>query len=174
MYQNNASPWVWFRAWNTDGTPKTDLVYNETAIDIDVVRDSGLTVLTPSEASSATDWAAGKLWQIAGNLYKIGISTATISSYTGMLSVEGSFDGGTINGIAVEVSAYDPSGNPNTVTPPTVGAVADEVQTRTIARVTLVDTVTTNTDMVAEAPTAEQNADATVTSIRQKLGVEAN
>lgn len=35
----------------------------------------------------------------------------------------------------------------NTTTPPTASAVADEVQTRTIARVTLVDTVTTNTDM---------------------------
>ena len=112
MYQSNAAPWVWFRAYNTDGTPKTDLVYNETDIDIDAVRDSGLTALTPSEASSATDWAAGKLWQIAGNLYKIGISTATISSYTGLLSVEGSFDGGTINGIAVEVSAYNPANDP--------------------------------------------------------------
>jgi len=38
----------------------------------------------------------------------------------------------------------------NTTTPPTVEAVADEVQTRTIARVTLVDTCTTNTDMVSE------------------------
>jgi len=35
----------------------------------------------------------------------------------------------------------------NTTTPPTVSAVADEVQGRTIARVTLVDTCTTNTDM---------------------------
>lgn len=35
----------------------------------------------------------------------------------------------------------------NTTTPPTASAVADEVQTRTIARVTLVDTCTTNTDM---------------------------
>jgi len=33
------------------------------------------------------------------------------------------------------------------VTPPTVDAVADEVQTRTIARVTIVDECTTNTDM---------------------------
>lgn len=35
----------------------------------------------------------------------------------------------------------------NATTPPTVSAIADEVQTRTIARVTLVDTTTTNTDM---------------------------
>jgi hypothetical protein len=35
----------------------------------------------------------------------------------------------------------------NTTTPPTVAAIADEVQTRTIARVTLVDTCTVNSDM---------------------------
>jgi hypothetical protein len=35
----------------------------------------------------------------------------------------------------------------NSTTPPTVGAVADEVQTRTIARVTIVDTCSVNSDM---------------------------
>ena len=40
--------------------------------------------------------------------------------------------------------------------PPSADAIADEVQTRTIARVTLVDTTTTNTDMVAAAPTTAQ------------------
>jgi hypothetical protein len=54
---------------------------------------------------------------------------------------------------------------------PTVEEIADEVQTRTIARVTLVDTVTTNTDMrgtddallaanYTVPPTADENADA--------------
>lgn len=114
MYQNNASPWVWFRAWQDDGTPKTDLVYNTASIAISAVRDSGLTALTLSDAASATDWAAGKFWQVEGNLYKVGISTATISGYTGLLSVEGSFDGGRINGLAVEVSAYNPSNDPAT------------------------------------------------------------
>jgi len=58
----------------------------------------------------------------------------------------------------------------NTTTPPTVSAVADEVQTRTIARVTLVDTTTTNTDMrgtnnamLAASYTAPDNA--SITSI---------
>jgi hypothetical protein len=56
-----------------------------------------------SNASSATDWAAGKFWQISGNLYRVGASTASISSYTGFITVQGSYTGGTLDGIAVEI-----------------------------------------------------------------------
>jgi len=149
MYQSDTAPWLEFFAWNTDGSAKTDLVYNTSGISIVVVRDNqaNSSALTLSAASGPTDWAAGKFWAMGGNKYRVGIATASISSFTGKISVEGTYTGGVITGVTEYVTAYNPAGNPNTTTPPTVAAIADEVQTRTIARVTLVDTCTTNTDM---------------------------
>ena len=104
MYQNESAPWLLFRAWNTDGTPKEDLVYNETGIELYQCRNNeAKSTITLSDASSATDWAAGKFWQISGNLYRVGTSTASISSYTGFITVQGSYTGGTLEGIAVGV-----------------------------------------------------------------------
>ena len=104
MYQNESAPWLLFRAWNTDGTPKTDLVYNTTGIVLYQARNNeDKTTITLSNASSATDWAAGKFWQISGNLYRVGTSTASISSYTGFITVQGAYTGGTLEGIAVKV-----------------------------------------------------------------------
>ena len=104
MYQNESAPWLLFRAWNTDGTPKEDLVYNETGIVLYQARNNeAKSTITLSDASSATDWAAGKFWQISGNLYRVGTSTASISSYTGFITVQGSYTGGTLEGIAVGV-----------------------------------------------------------------------
>ena len=104
MYQNESAPWLLFRAWNTDGTPKEDLVYNETGIVLYQARNNeAKSTITLSDASSATDWAAGKFWQISGNLYRVGASTASVSSYTGFITVQGSYTGGTLDGIAVEI-----------------------------------------------------------------------
>ena len=104
MYQDESAPWLLFRAWNTDGTPKDDLVYNETGIVLYQSRNNeAKSTITLSNASSATDWAAGKFWQISGNLYRVGASTASISSYTGFITVQGSYTGGTLDGIAVEI-----------------------------------------------------------------------
>ena len=148
MYQNESAPWILFRAWNTDGTPKTDLVYNTTGIVLYQARNNeAKTTITLSNAASATDWAAGKFWQISGNLYRVGISTGSISAYTGFITVQGSYTGGTLDGIAVEVE----------VVPATLSAVQGELPTNFgdlvinesghIGRVVLVDTTTTNTDM---------------------------
>jgi hypothetical protein len=104
VYQNESAPWLLFRAWNTDGTPKEDLVYNETGIVLYQSRNNeAKSTITLSNAASATDWAAGKFWQISGNLYRVGASTASISSYTGFITVQGSYTGGTLDGIAVEI-----------------------------------------------------------------------
>jgi hypothetical protein len=104
MLQTETAPWLLFRAWNTDGTPKDDLVYNETGIVLYQSRNNeAKSTITLSDASSATDWAAGKFWQISGNLYRVGASTASISSYTGFITVQGSYTGGTLDGIAVEI-----------------------------------------------------------------------
>ena len=104
MLQTETAPWLLFRAWNTDGTPKSDLVYNETGIVLYQSRNNeAKSTITLSNAASATDWAAGKFWQISGNLYRVGASTASISSYTGFITVQGSYTGGTLDGIAIEV-----------------------------------------------------------------------
>ena len=114
MYQSESAPWLWFRAWNTDGSAKTDLVFSTSGIDVKVARDNlaNSSSLSLSAASSPTDWAAGKLSPIVGNLYRVGISTALISSYTGNIAVCGSYTGGVLEGIIDSVSAYDPTKNP--------------------------------------------------------------
>jgi hypothetical protein len=115
MYQSDSAPWLEFFAWNTDGTAKTDLVYNTSGISIVVVRDNlaNSSALTLSAASGPTDWAAGKFWAMGGNKYRVGIATASISSFTGQISVEGSYTGGVLTGVTREVSAYNPTRNPS-------------------------------------------------------------
>jgi hypothetical protein len=104
MLQTETAPWLLFRAWNTDGTPKSDLVYNAAGIVLYQSRNNeAKSTITLSNAASATDWAAGKFWQISGNLYRVGASTASISAYTGFITVQGSYTGGTLDGIAIEV-----------------------------------------------------------------------
>ena len=115
MYQSETAPWLEFYAWNTDGSAKTDLVYNTSGISIVVVRDNlaNSSALTLSAASGPTDWAAGKFWAMGGNKYRVGIATASISSFTGQISVEGSYTGGVLTGVTREVSAYNPTRNPS-------------------------------------------------------------
>jgi hypothetical protein len=70
----------------------------------------------------------------------VGLATANLDTQLADLPTVAEFDARTL--VAADyfvVSDY--------TTPPTASSVADEVQTRTIARVTLVDTCTTNTDM---------------------------
>ena len=114
MYQSEAAPWLEFFAWNTDGSAKTDLVYNTSGISIVVVRDNqaNSAALTLSAASGPTDWAAGKFHAMGGNKYRVGIATASISSFTGKISVEGTYTGGVITGVTEYVTAYDPTKNP--------------------------------------------------------------
>lgn len=125
MYQSESAPWLEFYAWNTDGSAKTDLVYNTSGISIVVVRDNlaNSSALTLSAASGPTDWAAGKFHAMGGNKYRVGIATASISSFTGQISVEGTYTGGVLTGVTREVSAYDPTKNP--LSPTTPGRTLD-------------------------------------------------
>jgi hypothetical protein len=150
MYTGNTAPWLLFQAWADDHTPFETLDASTTGLTASVFRTNlaDVSIASFSDASAPTDWAAGKIHQVGANLYAMGVSTASISGAAGSLAgIKGTFTGGYLTAVSVELSAYNPSGNPNTTTPATVVAIADEVQTRTIARVTLVDTVTTNTDM---------------------------
>jgi hypothetical protein len=135
MYQSDAAPWLEFFAWNTDGSAKTDLVFNTSGISIVVVRDNlaNSSALSLSAASGPTDYAAGKFWAMGGNKYRVGIATASISSFTGKISVEGSYTGGVITGVTEYVTAYNPAGNPNTIAPATPANVSD-AQTAILAK----------------------------------------
>jgi len=114
MYQLDSAPWLEFFAWNTDGSAKTDLVFNTAGISITVRRDNlaDSAALTLSAASGPTDYAAGKFHQMNSNKYRVGISTASISSFTGKISVEGVYTGGVITGTTEKVAAYNPANNP--------------------------------------------------------------
>lgn len=101
MFQADTAPWLEFHAWNTDGSAKTDLAYNTTGLSLVVKRDNlaDSSALSLSAASGPTDWASGKLWRMSGNKYRVGIATTYISSYTGKISVGGSYTGGDCSGI---------------------------------------------------------------------------
>ena len=104
MFQTETNPWLFFFAWDDGGVAKTDLAHDTAGLSISVVKGTAAAAsLTPAAASSATDWAAGKLWQVNGNLYKIGCSIASISDYIGMIGAAGSYTGGTIDPILQEV-----------------------------------------------------------------------
>ena len=110
MYQLDPAPWLFFRAWNTDGSAKTDLVFNTAGIALSVVKKTvAPSPLTLSASSNATDWAAGKLWKVNGNLYRVGIGTASIVGFSGTIGVAGSFTGDELDPVFEEVTAYNPS-----------------------------------------------------------------
>jgi hypothetical protein len=70
----------------------------------------------------------------------VGLATANLDTQLADLPTNAEFD-------ARSLPSADYFVVGDYTTPPTASSVADEVQTRTIARVTLVDTCTTNTDM---------------------------
>jgi len=100
MLQTETQPWLEFYAWNTDGSPKNDLVFNTTGITLLYQRDNlaDSAALTLSAASGPTDWAAGKFLARGGNKYRVGIPAAAISSFTGKASLAGSYTGGVLVG----------------------------------------------------------------------------
>jgi hypothetical protein len=104
----------------------------------------------------------------------IGLSTANLDTQLADLPTNAEFEARTIPSADYFVVG-------DYTTPPTASSVADEVQTRTIARVTLVDTCTTNTDMrgtdnallaanYTTPPTASANASQVRTELTTELG----
>jgi len=172
MYQSDTAPWLEFYAWNTDGSAKTDLVFNTSGISVVVVRDNqaNSSALTLSAASGPTDWAAGKFHAMGGNKYRVGIATASISSFTGQISVEGTYTGGVLTGVTREVSAYNPAGNPNTTTPPTAAANASAVRTELATELARVDAAISTRSTFAGGAVASVTAGVTVTTNNDKTG----
>ena len=160
MYTGNTAPWLLFMAWADDHSPFETLNAATGGLSASVFRTNlaDVSIASFSDASGPTDWAAGKIHQVGANLYAMGVSTASISGAAGSLAgIKGTFTGGYLTPVSVELSAYNPSGNPNTTTPATVADLQGELPTNFgdlvinesghIGRVVLVDTTTTNTDM---------------------------
>jgi hypothetical protein len=160
MYTGNTAPWLLFHAWDTDDAPFDTLDASTTGLTASVFRTNlaDVSIASFSDAASATDWAAGKIHQVGANLYAMGVSTASISGAAGsIVGIKGTFTGGYLTAVSVELSAYNPAGNPNTIAPATLADVQGELPTNFgdllinasghIERVVLVDTTTTNTDM---------------------------
>jgi hypothetical protein len=108
----------------------------------------------------------------AGVRAAVGLATANLDTQLADLPTVAEFDARSLpSADYFVVSDY--------TTPPTVSQVADEVQTRTIARVTLVDTTTANTDMrgtdnalLAANYTTPPTASANATQVRTELTTE--
>lgn len=170
---------AYFRAYNTDGSGKTDVTSSTTGLSLSVFRTGLASVSIASLSNKAADnttHADGAIRNVGGNLYTVDLPDAASANQCSSIGVRGTFTGGVVEPVPHPIVAYDPASvavGANTTTPPTVVAVADEIQTRTIARVTLVDTTTTNTDMrgtnnamLAASYTAPANSD--ITAIRAK------
>jgi len=105
--------------------------------------------LSFSSGSAGDSYSSGKIAELGLGKYEWHVPNALFSTtgrVSAVLSCDDAIDGHwdwTVAAANRGTAAF----GANTTTPPTVSAVADEVQTRTIARVTLVDTCTANSDM---------------------------
>ena len=110
----------------------------------------GAEVTLSFSAGTAGDaYSSGKICDLGLGKYAWHVPNAVFASLgnvSAVLSVTGGID---VHCEWLVVAAVRDSVafGANTTAPPTASAVADEVQTRTIARVTLVDTCTVNSDM---------------------------
>jgi hypothetical protein len=99
-----------------------------------------VTITKRSATTGIYDCSYNPAGEVEGDQYTLEESATVTGTTTGSATYNFAW---TVRAVAVERG----TDGANTTTPPTVAAIADEVQTRTIARVTLVDTCTTNTDM---------------------------
>ena len=145
IYQDTTEPWVSFAVIDTDGLPVTGLD-NTDFSSAAIVRDSlADTSLSLSAASGPTDHAAGKIHEVGGGYYKVGVATATISSYLGAIQFKATYASGTVLPLRnVVVEPERGTDNANTTTPPTVEAIRGDIDTNSTQLAAIVeDTGTT-------------------------------
>lgn len=123
----------YFRAYNTDGSAKTDLVYNTPGLSLSVFRVGAAAVSISSLSAKAADNTAhadGAIRAVSGNLYTVDLPDAGTADQVPSISVKGSYTGGVIEGPEHPLIGYNPASvavGANTTTPPAVGAIADQV-----------------------------------------------
>jgi len=105
---------AYFRAYNTDGSAKTDLTSSTTGLSLSVFRVGALSVFIASLSNKAADNTAhadGAIRNVGGNLYTIDIPDAATATQVPSIVVRGSYTGGVIEGLEHPITGYDPSVN---------------------------------------------------------------
>lgn len=105
---------AYFRAYNTDGSAKTDLTSSTTGLSLSVFRVGVSSVSIASLSNKAADDTAhadGAIRNVGGNLYTIDIPDAATATQVPSIVVRGSYTGGVVEGLEHPIVAYDPSVN---------------------------------------------------------------
>jgi hypothetical protein len=136
-----------FRAYNDDGTAKTDLTSATDGLSLSVFRVGLASVSIASLSNKSADDTAhadGAIRSIGGNLYSIDLPDAATATYCPSISVRGTYTGGEIEPIVHPMAGYNPSlvaVGANTAAP------LDATQTRTEAAAAIT---------AADLPTADE------------------
>jgi hypothetical protein len=146
----------YFRAYNTDGSAKTDLTSSTTGLALSVFRVGASAVSISSLSAKAADNTAhadGAIRAVSGNIYTVDLPDAACADQVPSISVKGSYTGGVIEGpehpligynpASVAVGALRPTTADRTIAVSAAGAV--ELDSATAAQITAIleDTGTT-------------------------------
>lgn len=130
---------AYFRAYNTDGSAKTDLTSSTTGLALSVFRVGASAVSISSLSAKAADNTAhadGAIRAVSGNLYTVDLPDAACADQVPSISVKGSYTGGVIEGPEHPLVGYNPASvavGANTTAPATPTNVSD-VQTAILAK----------------------------------------
>lgn len=101
---------AYFRAFNDDGTAKTDLTSSTTGLTLSVFR-VGLTAVSiaslSNKAADNTAHADGAIRNVGGNLYSIDLPDAATATQCASIGVRGSFTGGVIEPVPHPLVGYN-------------------------------------------------------------------
>ena len=129
----------YFRAYNTDGTAKTDITSSTTGLTLSVFRIGAAAVSISSLSAKAADNTAhadGAIRAVSGNLYTVDLPDAACADQVPSISVKGSYTGGVIEGPEHPLVGYNPGSvavGANTTAPATPTNVSD-AQTAILAK----------------------------------------
>ena len=172
IYSDEPNPWIKFWVGDSSNAPVTGLTASNfffTVLTRDNLADTPLTL---SDAFGPTDWAAGRLYEVGGGYYKVGVAAASISSFTGDAAFHGVIVGGTVFSIPnAIVSPERGTDSANTTTPPTAAAIRAEMDSNSTQLAAIVeDTGTTLPSTLAGIETKVDTVDGIVDSILVDTG----
>jgi len=103
---------AYFRAYNDDGTGKTDLTSATDGLSLSAFRIGLASISIASLSNKAADNTAhadGAIRAVAGNLYTIDLPDTVTATQTPSIGVRGSFTGGVIEPVPHPIVNYDPA-----------------------------------------------------------------
>lgn len=125
----------YFRAYNTDGSAKTDLTSSTTGLALSVFRVGASAVSISSLSAKAADNTAhadGAIRAVSGNLYTVDLPDAACADQVPSISVKGSYTGGVIEGPEHPMIGYNPASvavGANTTAPDNASVTAIKTKT---------------------------------------------